>query len=119
MENVRTVAKNALKKVCKVMDEDQAATNREKEYATVYIVSGVYTEYANGKPTQRRDNVDINIYAVDIKRLDELIAKVEPAMRAAGFIPQDLPQDLGEDQNQQMFGAAQEFAIFRMVPGGV
>lgn len=118
MESARSLAKQALRSVCTVAEEDQAATIREKEYATVTVVSGVYTAYADNKPIQRRDNVDVNLYAVDISRLDELTTAAETAMSAAGFIPQDFPSDLGGDKNHQLFGAVQEFALYRTVEYG-
>ena len=118
MESARSLAKKALRAVCKVVDEDQAATNREMEYATVTLVSGVYTDYADNKPIQRRDNVDVNLYAVDISRLDKLADAAESAMVAAGFIPQDLPVDVQNDQNHQLFGVVQEFALYRTVGHG-
>lgn len=118
MESARSLAKKALGSVCAVAEEDQTATIREKEYATVTVVSGVYTAYADNKPIQRRDNVDVNLYAVEVSRLDELTASAEAALAMAGFIPQDLPADVGSDQNHQRFGVVQEFALYRAVDYG-
>lgn len=114
MDSARKIAKEALRaaNICEVVDED-VKVNRLQEYITVTAVSGVYTDYANGRPIQRRENIDVDYFGITSDMIDERMQQIEAALVAAGFRVVSLPLDLGYDQEEQYFGASAEFALYR------
>lgn len=120
MKSARSIARQALEDahICRVADDDITPQNREKEYITVTVVSGVYTAYACNRPIQRRDNVDVDWRGVDQSIADQRMQEIEKVLTDAGFIPVSLPMDLGYDPDNQFFGMTQEFSLYRVVPHG-
>lgn len=122
MRDIREIVQSALDAVfygtVEVAPEELIADEVPDEYITYTIVSGLYTEYANNRPIRRRDYVDVKWRGLDIRKKNSRIEEIESAMRAAGFLPQDLPSDLYRDEISRYFGATQEFALSREVPHG-
>lgn len=99
-----------------VIPEEMSTGNIPDEYITYNIVSGVYTAYANGRPIQRRDNIDVNWYGNDISLKMPRMVEIESAMTAAGFMAVSLPSDIDRSNNADYYGATMEFALYRAVP---
>lgn len=118
MKDIREIVQAALDAVffgtVKVEPEDVEGVLPD-EYITHSVVSGVYTDYANGRPIKRRDNVDVSWYgknnAIKMKRMSE----IEAAMTAAGFRVVELPFDLSREDGADYYGATMEFSLHRVV----
>lgn len=122
MKDIREIVQSALDAVffgtVSVSPEELITDALPEEYITYSVVSGVYTHHANNLPIRRRDYVDVKWRGLDIRNKHSRMEEIESAMRAAGFVPQELPSDLYRDETARYFGATQEFSIDREVPHG-
>ena len=118
MQDIREVVQSALDEafIEKVDVTAEEPYELPDEYITYMVVSAVYTEFANGRPIQRRDNIDVTWYGKDIKKKASRMAEIESAMTAAGFYVVDLPYDLPRDDGTDYYGSTMEFSLYRVVP---
>lgn len=88
------------------------------EYITFNLVSGVYTDYANGKPIQRKDNIDVKYYGKSLSKKHCRLEEIEQALISVGFKVVSLPEDLGRDDITGHDGSIMEFSLTRTVKYG-
>ena len=98
-----------------VVAEELVTDKMPEEYIAYSVVSGTYSAYANNRPIQRRDSVDVDWHGSHLSKKDARMAAVEAAMRSAGFLVESLPYDLGRDPVSRRYGATMEFVLYRTV----
>lgn len=97
MEDVRKLAIKTLRSAfkdagVKVFPTKARFTGKKEpeEYIVIYLVSSVYTAYANGRPIRQRDTIDVDYYGKDLEikttREKEIIKK----LAVANFRPVEL-----------------------------
>ncbi len=90
-----------------------------EEYIIFKLLPGYYTVYANGKPIQRCDYIEVGCYAETATRLNNILQQIERAMVAADFRVNSLPGTDGYNTETGQHGGAMEFSISRTVEGAL
>lgn len=86
MEDVRKLAIKTLrstfkKEGIKIFSSEASFTEKDPpdEYIVVYLISSVYTAYANGKPIRQRDSIDVDYYG---KNQDQKVLREPQILKA-------------------------------------
>lgn len=126
MEDARKLATKTLrssfkKDGVKVFSSEASFTGSEQpeEYIVLYLISSVYTAYANGKPIRQRDSIDVDYYG---KNQDQKVLR-EPqilkTLEAVGFRTAERFYDdgSGSDERGYFFSSA-TLSIERVITDG-
>ncbi len=119
MEDVRKIVQRALDAVffgaVEVLPETVEREMMPDEYITHSVVSGGYTDYANGRPIRRRDYVDVTWCGISIADKGPRAEQIIAAMVAANFDVINTGTDLTRTDASDYYGVTMEFALSRMV----
>ena len=118
---IKTLRSSFKKDGVKVFSSEASFTGSEQpeEYIVLYLISSVYTAYANGKPIRQRDSIDVDYYG---KNQDKKVLR-EPqilkALETVGFRTAERFSDdgSGSDERGYFFSAA-NISVERVITDG-
>ena len=102
---IKTLRSNFKKEGIKIFSSEASFTEEEppEEYIVVYLISSVYTAYANGKPIRQRDSIDVDYYG---KNQDQKVTR-EPQilniLENVGFRTSERFSDDGSGSDERGF----------------
>ena len=116
---IKTLRSSFKKDGVKVFSSEASFTGSEQpeEYIVLYLISSVYTAYANGKPIRQRDSIDVDYYG---KNQDQKVLREPQILKALeniGFRTAERFSDDGSGSDERgFFYSFANLSIERVIP---